>query len=84
MNRSARGALVHQKIRQGALPRERPANGAGSRPGLGKTCVVCGDRVNPPEFQFDCILHNGETLHFCRECYFLWLNEIDGDSSQTG
>jgi len=29
-------------------------------------------------------MHNGETLHFCRECYFVWLNEIDGDSSQTG
>ena len=83
MNRSARGALVHEKLRQGALPRERPANRYGS-PGLGNACAVCSHRVNPPEFQYDCLMHNGETLHFCRECYFVWLNEIDGDFSQTG
>jgi hypothetical protein len=76
MARSARGALVHQKIRHGVLPRER-AMKASSGYGLGHFCVACADRVNPPELQYDCVMASGETLHFCRECYFLWLGDVN-------
>jgi hypothetical protein len=83
MASSVRTTLVQEKLRHGALPQQRPTKANGV-PGSGSVCIICTDRVNPPEFQYDCITQNGDTVHLCRQCYFLWLTEVDVRSSQTG
>jgi hypothetical protein len=80
MARNVRDALVQDRVRQGLLPRERPVK-VSSLYGVGRICVVCLVRINPPELQYECVMSNGETFHFCRECYFVWLSELDVNAS---
>jgi hypothetical protein len=75
MASSTRITLVQEKLRHGALPRQWPTKAYGI-PGSGSVCIICTERVNPPEVQYNCVMPNGDTLHFCRECYFLWLSEL--------
>ena len=77
MNVNGGATLVRDKLQHGALPRERPVKAYGG-PGLGKVCVACAERIDPPKFQYESEMRSGETFYFCRECYFAWLNEVDG------
>jgi hypothetical protein len=64
MNRNSRSALVRDKMQRAALPGERPARLSGG-PGGGMS-VVCSERINPPEVQYECARPDGETTYFCR------------------
>ena len=62
---------VRQALAKGTLP---PNDGtASSRPGIGRTCTVCGKQINAPEIEFELV--SPQHAFADRACYDIWRQE---------
>jgi hypothetical protein len=65
---------IREMLRTGSLPCDEPTSTWGGN-GSGHHCVVCRERIDETEVEYEVDLPSAKSLRLHRRCHALWLEE---------